>query len=155
MSSNSDTDPEDVIERGLDAYFTADTARYLLEAIDREELIEGTTVEETVDYEKVGELLGRLMARSIVKELSRRSLLGQFIETTIGQEIGGQLGEAAVREFVESGGPEAITDLGDEITAATRDIGLPNGFLDSLGEESPDWDGADVTSIDITDAEDE
>lgn len=149
MASRSEDVPDealDQIEHGLDAYFAGDTARRLLEAIDWEAFTEKTAVEEPVDYEQLGEVLGRLVARTIVNDLSRRGLLGQFIETTIGQEIGGHLGGTAVEAFIKSGAPEAIGDLGEDITAATRDLGVQHVLTDRHPNAS-EWD--DATTIDI------
>jgi hypothetical protein len=157
MTAGSKDVPDEAIEQiehGLDAYFAGDTARRLLEAIDREALIEEATVEEPVDYEQVGEVLGRLIARAVIKDLSGRGLLGQTIETTIGQELGGSVGGAAVTAFIEAGAPEAIAEFGDELTATTRDLGLQDALFDAR-PDTTEWDGDDITTIDIEDGSDD
>jgi hypothetical protein len=123
------------IERGLEAYFAGDTARRLLEAIDWEALIEGTPVEEPIDYEQVGEVLGRLVARTIIKDLSPSGVLGQFIETTVGQEIGGRLGGAVVEAVLESGASEALADLGTDIPISDEEDFTTIEIEDELDDE--------------------
>lgn len=170
MDTESENIPDgtlDAVAEGLQAYFTADAVRSLLEAIDIEELLEGEIEdlgEEAVDSEEVGKVLGRLIGRMVAKEMTSYVPLGQIIETTIGRVVGEKLGEAAVEAFIEYGDPEAVVNrvrtlaesnafdqMAADITTAAQENGLRD-YLPGVGSEAEGtWNSGTATDIEITD----
>ena len=60
-------------------------------------------VEEAVDYDELGKILGRLIGQTVAKEITSYAPLGQIIEEIIGREIGCKLEDKSydwVREEV-------------------------------------------------------
>lgn len=154
----------DAVSEGLQAYFTADAVRQLLEAIDIESALEGELDEESVDSEAIGRVIGRLIGRMVAKELTSYVPLGQLIESTVGRMVGEKLGEAAVNTFIEHGDPEAVVDrvqtlinnnafdeIATDITSTAQESGFRD-YLPGIGNKAEEtWDPDDSTVIEITD----
>lgn len=179
MGPGSASVPDETLERikeGLNTYFTPDAVDHLLDALNVEALIENTAIDDAVGSEEMGKVLGQIIGRAVVKELTSYIPLGQVIEMMIGEEIGKRLGETAVVTFLEYSDPEAVVDrvrtvteredsdithiVGDiqtvvqesESESEIRDhvpgLGFGLGLRDTLaGAHDPD----DVTHIEITD----
>ncbi|WP_122090784.1 hypothetical protein [Halalkalicoccus subterraneus] len=145
-------------DRGMEAAFTADSITQLAEAVDLEALEQGDP--EAMDFERMGELVGQMTGRLVVKQTVGRYTPGQFAEQTVGYAVGGAIGREGGRlvlQVVENqrGDPvevdievldegeveddEDIRDLGDE--GEVDDIGeLGGDGLDGLDEGDAGFD---------------
>lgn len=91
MGPGSASVPDETLERikeGLNTYFTPDAVDHLLDALNVEALIENTAIDDAVGSEEMGKVLGQIIGRAVVKELTSYIPLGQVIEMMIGEEIG-------------------------------------------------------------------
>jgi hypothetical protein len=152
----TDDTPEEALERGMEAYFAGDTIKELLEGIDVEALAEGAALDDAVEYERLGKVLGALVGRAAAKGASTSGLLGRFVKESAGSEVGGRVGEAAAVALVENvdidalaervqavGDGERFGDLGDAAAGAGATFG-PEASAET------DW-----TEIDVEDANEE
>ena len=150
----ADDTPEEAIERGMEAYFAGDTIKELLEGIDVEALAEGAALDDAVEYERLGRVLGALVGRLAAKGASTSGLLGRVVKESAGSEVGGRVGEAAAVALVENVDIDALAEqvqsigdgerLGEGLGDAIRGTGAAFG-----PEASTD---ADWTEIDVEDA---
>ncbi len=151
----SDDTPEEAIERGLEAYFAGDTIKDLLDGIDIDALAEGAPLDDAVEYEQLGRVLGALIGRAAAKGMSNRGILGRFVKESLGSEVGGRVGEAVVAALVERGGLEALAEQirgvadAEQLDGLTEEIDgvVAESGIEELGDES-DW-----TEIDVEDAD--
>lgn len=139
-------------DRGLEAAFTADSLAQLADAVDFEALERGEV--DAMDFERMGELVGQMTGRLVVKQTVGRYTPGQFAEQTVGYALGGAIGREGGRlvlQVVEDqrGDPvevdievidEEAVDEDDDI----RDLGDEDD-LDDLGGDGLDGldDGAE------------
>ena len=157
----SEDTPEKAIERGLEAYFAGDTLDDLLDGIDIEALAEGAALDDAVEYEQLGKVLGALIGRVAAKGLSNSGLLGRIVKESVGSELGGRAGEAAAAALVEYGDgalveqaqeladPERLDRLTADVDAALTDAGL-GGRGPEGGSMEDDWTEIDVESREPT-----
>lgn len=126
----SDDTPEEAIERGLDAYFAGDTITDLLDGIDVDALADGASLDDAVAYEQLGKALGAVVGRAAVRGVSTTGLLGRVVRESVGSEVGGRVGKAAVATLVEYGDSE-------ELVGAVRRT-LDPERLDQLADDLPE-----------------
>lgn len=149
----------DALDRGMEAAFAADSLAGLADAVDFEALEQGDP--DAMDFERMGELVGQMTGRLVVKQTVGRYTPGQFAEQTVGYALGGAIGREGGRlvlQIVEDqrGDPveveievideneveesEEIHDLTDE---DDRDgLGGPDGGGDDAnGDDSNGSDG--------------
>ena len=88
---------ENAIEQGMEAYFTAEGALSLLQAIDWEAVLFGIESDRPVDYERVGEITGQFVGRLVVRRTIGQVTPGGMAEQTLGYTVGGLIGKSAVR----------------------------------------------------------
>jgi hypothetical protein len=150
--------------RGGQAYLTGNSAREAFEAIDIGTLLDGGTIEEAVEREQAGKVLGRLLGRRLADELAEGSRIEEFAIKVAGQRIGAQVGQAAIVALLEYGVLAALIDrartlttddallgLLDEFEAvATPDEDATAGASETIDSSSPDIEGngAGTTSFD-------
>lgn len=82
-------------DRGLEAAFTADSVTQLVEAVDFDALERGDP--EAMDFERMGELVGQMTGRLVVKQTVGRYTPGQLAEQTVGYAVGGAIGREGGR----------------------------------------------------------
>lgn len=98
MSSGSGGIPDPLrrsLEQGLEAAFAADSLTQLAEAVDFDALAAGDP--EAMDFERMGELVGQMTGRLVVKRTVGRFTPGQIAEQTVGYAIGGAIGREGGR----------------------------------------------------------
>ncbi len=149
----------DALNRGTEAVFAADTITQLADAVDFEALERGDP--EAMDFEEMGELVGGLAGRLVVKQTVGRYTPGQFAEQTVGYALGGAIGREGGRlvlQLVEDhrGDPveveievldeseveerDAIRDLSDEDVDGPDDLDDLDGGFDEGVDDSDDPD---------------
>ncbi|MDL5362885.1 hypothetical protein [Halalkalicoccus sp. NIPERK01] len=138
------------VERGTEAVFAVDSLTQLVEAVDFEALERGDP--EAMDFERMGELVGQMTGRLVVKQTVGRYTPGQFAEQTVGYAIGGAIGREGGRlvlQVVEDqrGDPvEVDIDVIDEEEVEDADDihdlgdGEDAGSLDDIGDGLDDED---------------
>lgn len=152
------------LEQGMEAAFTADSLVQLTDAIDFEALERGEI--DAMDFERMGELVGQMTGRLVVKQTVGRYTPGQFAEQTVGYAIGGVIGREGGRlvlQIVEDQRGDAvevdievldeesieddedIRDLGDESEVDDIDEfdDLGGDGLDGLDGDDRDVDDPD------------
>lgn len=87
------------LEQGMEAAFTADSLVSLGEAIDVDALATGDP--EAMDFERMGELVGQMTGRLVIKQTVGRYTPGQFAEQTVGYAIGGAVGREGGKLLVQ------------------------------------------------------
>ncbi|MEM4782346.1 MAG: hypothetical protein QXG03_12415 [Halalkalicoccus sp.] len=139
-------------EQGMEAAFAVDSLAQLAEAVDFEALERGDPA--AMDFEQMGELVGQMTGRLVIKQTVGRYTPGQFAEQTVGYAIGGAIGREggrlvlqAVESQRERGDPVQVEiEVVDEEQVEERedihDLGEA-GDLDDSGDEFDDADGAD------------
>lgn len=139
-------------ERGLEAYFAADTVAELLEAVDFEALLTGEDLEDPVDFERMGELVGHIAGRLIVRRTIGRITPGQVAEQSVGYVVGGMVGRTTARMLIEAR-PERIVDEaigvleGERPPPETRGTAIEIEIEDETDDE--DEDGNGPSTIDV------
>jgi hypothetical protein len=148
----ADDTPEEAIERGMEAYFAGDTIKELLEGIDIEALADGAALDDAVEYERLGRVLGAFAGRAAAKGASSSGLLGRFAKESAGSEVGGRVGEAAAVALVENIDIDALAEQARTITDGEQFDGLGERVAGSgaaFGAESPN---TEWTEIEVEDA---
>lgn len=107
MTPNVSDEALRYFERGLNAVFTADTVSQVLAAVDVEALLAGEDLDDPMDYEQMGEVVGQLAGRLVVKRTIGRVTPGQFAEQTVGYAVGGAVGRKGVEVLIRQN-PEAV-----------------------------------------------
>ena len=153
----ADDTPEEAIERGMEAYYAGDALKELIEGVDIEALAEGAALDDAVEYERLGKVLGALVGRLAAKGASSSGLLGRVVKESAGSELGGRVGEAAAVALVENVDVDALAEqvrtigdserLGEGLGDAVR--GTEMAFGPSDGTDT-DW-----TEIDVEDPDEE
>ena len=87
------------LEQGMEAAFTADSLAQLSQAIDVDALATGDP--EAMDFERMGELVGQMTGRLVIKQTVGRYTPGQFAEQTVGYAIGGAVGREGGKLLVQ------------------------------------------------------
>lgn len=82
-------------DRGLEAAFAADSLTQLADAVDLEALEQGDV--DAMDFERMGELVGQMTGRLVVKQTVGRYTPGQVAEQTVGYAVGGAIGREGGR----------------------------------------------------------
>jgi hypothetical protein len=144
------------LEQGMEAAFAADSLTQLGDAIDLEALERGDP--EAMDFEQMGELVGQMTGRLVIKQTVGRYTPGQFAEQTVGYAIGGAIGREGGKLLVQvvenqRGEPveveievideKEIEDSEDIYELGEDDIeGLDDGDgLDEFGDSDSDESG--------------
>ena len=153
----SEDTPEEAIERGLEAYFAGDALTDLLDGIDVEGLAEGAALDDAVEYERLGRVLGALIGRAAARGIANSGLLGRIVKESVGSELGGRAGEAAAVALVEhvdldalaerargATDPERLDSLAADVDTALTDSGL--GAFAAGTPTDADWTDIDVES---------
>ncbi|WP_336362505.1 hypothetical protein [Halalkalicoccus salilacus] len=157
MSSGSGGIPDPLrrsLEQGLEAAFAADSLTQLADAVDFDGLAAGDP--EAMNFEQMGELVGQMTGRLVVKRTIGQFTPGQIAEQTVGYAIGGAIGREGGRLILrvvedQRGDPvEVDIEVHDE-----EEIDELDEFTD-LEAESPEEneEGVDVEIEDL-EAEDE
>jgi hypothetical protein len=143
------------LEQGLEAAFAVDSLSQLSDAVDLEGLAAGDP--DAMDFERMGELVGQMTGRLVVKRTVGQFTPGQFAEQTVGYAIGGVIGREGGRLIVkvvedQRGDPievdievEEETDLEefDEFTDLEEtDEDVDGGFEVDVGGPEDDGDDA-------------
>lgn len=118
MSARSNDVPDVFIrsfERGLEAYLTADTITDVLEAVDLRALLAGENLEDPMEYERMGKVVGSLVGRLVVRGTVGRYVPGRIAEQTVGYTVGGLVGQQVARSF----NPVRLDSI---VSAAIRDV---------------------------------
>jgi hypothetical protein len=87
------------LEQGLEAAFAVDSLSQLSDAVDLEGLAAGDP--DAMDFERMGELVGQMTGRLVVKRTVGQFTPGQFAEQTVGYAIGGVIGREGGRLIVK------------------------------------------------------
>lgn len=165
MSSGSDGIPDPIrrsLEQGLEAAFTADSLTQLADAVDFDALAAGDP--EAMNFEQMGELVGQMTGRLVVKRTIGQFTPGQIAEQTVGYAIGGAIGREGGRLILrvvenQRGDPvevdiavhdEEEIDAFDEFT----DLEAENGGSDG-DERGVDVEIEDLEADDESDGDDE
>lgn len=142
-------------ERGLEAYFAADTVAELLEAVDFEALLTGEELEDPIDFEHMGELVGHIAGRLVVRRTIGRITPGQVAEQSVGYVVGGMVGRATARMLLEAR-PERIVDEAQRVLEGepapperTRGTPIDIEVEDESDDESGDGEGDGPSTIDV------
>lgn len=145
-------------DRGLEAAFTADSLTQLADAIDLEALERGEP--DAMDFERMGELVGQMTGRLVVKQTVGRYTPGQFAEQTVGYAVGGAIGREGGRlvlQVIEDQRGDAVEveiEVLDEETVEEdeeiRDLG-EEGDVDDL-DEFDDLGGDGLNGLDDDEA---
>ncbi|MFC7224713.1 hypothetical protein ACFQKF_16500 [Halalkalicoccus sp. GCM10025322] len=159
MSSGSGGIPDPLrrsLEQGLEAAFAADSLTQLADAVDFDGLAAGDP--EAMNFEQMGELVGQMTGRLVVKRTIGQFTPGQIAEQTVGYAIGGAIGREGGRLILrvvedQRGDPvEVDIEVHDE-----EEIDELDEFTD-LEAESPEEneEGVDVEIEDLeAEAEDD
>lgn len=156
MSSGSGGIPDPLrrsLEQGLEAAFAVDSLSQLADAVDFEGLAAGDP--DAMDFERMGELVGQMGGRLVVKRTVGRFTPGQLAEQTVGYAIGGAIGREGGRLILrvvedQRGDPievdidvEEETDVEefDEFTDLDEEDGDDEGFEVDIGGPEDDGDG--------------
>lgn len=160
MSSGSGGIPDPLrrsLEQGLEAAFAVDSLSQLTDAVDFDGLAAGDP--DAMDFERMGELVGQMTGRLVVKRTVGQFTPGQLAEQTVGYAIGGAIGREGGRLILrvvedQRGDPievdievEEETDVEefDEFTDLDEEDGDDEGFEVDIGgpEDDGDEDGDD------------
>lgn len=87
------------LEQGLEAAFAVDSLSQLSDAVDLEGIAAGDP--DAMDFERMGELVGQMTGRLVVKRTVGQFTPGQFAEQTVGYAIGGAIGREGGRLIVK------------------------------------------------------
>ncbi|MFC6905422.1 hypothetical protein [Halalkalicoccus tibetensis] len=123
-------------DRGLEAAFTADSLTQLVDAVDLEALERGDP--DAMDFERMGELVGQMTGRLVVKQTVGRYTPGQFAEQTVGYAVGGVIGREGGRlvlQMVEDQRGEAVEV---EIEVLDEDRVEEDDDIHDLGDDGAD-----------------
>ncbi len=95
------------IERGLDLLFATEVVKDILDGVDVEALASGADYDDAVDYQQVGEALGRVAGRGV----SRRFFENEhFLVQTVGEAVVGRVGATVVRGLLTRTDPQATLE---------------------------------------------
>lgn len=155
MSSGSDGIPDPLrrsLEQGLEAAFTADSLAQLADAVDFDGLAAGDP--EAMDFERMGELVGQMTGRLVIKRTVGQFTPGQIAEQTVGYAIGGAIGREGGRLILrvvedQRGDPvEVDIDVRDE-----EDLDEFDEFTDLEAETDDPLEGDEGVDVEIEDLE--
>ncbi|KYH26983.1 hypothetical protein HAPAU_08710 [Halalkalicoccus paucihalophilus] len=127
-------------DRGLEAAFTADSITQLVEAVDFEALERGDPG--AMDFERMGELVGQMTGRLVVKQTVGRYTPGQFAEQTVGYAIGGAIGREGGRLVLQ-----VVEDQYGDPVEVDIDV-LDEGEVEESDDIRDLGDGEDVDGLD-------
>lgn len=133
-------------DRGLEAAFTADSLTQLADAIDLEALERGEA--DAMDFERMGELVGQMTGRLVVKQTVGRYTPGQFAEQTVGYAVGGVIGREGGRlvlQVIEDQRGDAVEV---EIEVLDEDRVDEDDEIRDLGDEGDVDDIDDIDEFD-------
>jgi len=140
-----------LVLRGARAYLTGSTARDLFGAVDVGALLDGETIDDAIEREQAGKVLGRLLGRALADELADGSRVQEFAVRLAGQRVGAHLGQAAVVAMLEYG---LLATAIDELRDLTTDDAVL-GLLDEIeAAATPDTGASGTdrpTDVDATD----
>lgn len=126
----------DRLDRGLDVLFAAEVTRDVAAAIDVEQLESGASLDQAVEYEKLGSAIGRPVGRLLANGAVRGALKGGVAGLVI-REAASRAGAAVLRTALHRADTEAMLER--------LDPGLREEFLEARRRErarGPDGDGA-------------
>jgi hypothetical protein len=127
-------------DRGLEAAFTADSITQLVEAVDFEALERGDP--EAMDFERMGELVGQMTGRLVVKQTVGRYTPGQFAEQTVGYAVGGAIGREGGRLVLQ-----VVEDQYGDPVEVDIDV-IDEGEVEESDDIRDLGDGEDVDGLD-------
>jgi len=136
MSKTPD-DPLDTLERALEAYFAADSAKEIVEAVDLQALLSDAEIDEAVDFDEATRVIGRLVGRALVRDVIGRTPAGPIVDDVVGYGVGATLGEAAAEWLMEQYDPAAL------VSAIETELDRSLGVVD-LGDAGGLDDGVDI-----------
>lgn len=137
-----------LVLRGARAYLTGSTARDLFGAVDVGALLDGEPIDDAIEREQAGKVLGHLLGRALADELAEGSRIRAFAVRLAGQRVGAHLGQAAVVAMLEYG---LLATAIDELRDLTTDDAVL-GLLDEIeAAATPDADSPKTTDFDATD----
>jgi hypothetical protein len=145
----ADDTPEEALERGMEAYFAGDTITDLLEGIDIEALADGAALDDAVEYEQLGRVLGALIGRAAAKGASSSGLLGRFVKESAGSEVGGRVGAAAAAALVENADIDALAEKIQRVADGEQFDGLD----DAAGPDAASPPATEWTEIDVEESD--
>lgn len=161
-----DQETIDRLRQGLEAYFAADAVEELLEAVDVDALVEGENLEEVMAYDRMGEIVGQLAGRLLVRRVTQGSQAGQAVEEFVGYEVGGRLGSvlaAAVFEAERRGdlfervrslaSGEGVDEIADAVDRLVEE--MDRAIEEGAALNESEFDSEDAVDIDIEDGEEE
>jgi hypothetical protein len=112
----------------LRPYLTGETARELFATVDIEAVLAGRTVEEAIEREHAGAVLGRALGRALSEERRANGRLQALAIRFTGERVGAHLGRAATATLLEEG---LLTTLIDDLRMMSTDPGV-HRLLDEL-----------------------
>jgi hypothetical protein len=136
MSKTPD-DPLDTLERALEAYFAADSAKEIVEAVDLQALLSDAEIDEAVDFDEATRVIGRLVGRALVRDVIGRTPAGPIVDDVVGYGVGATLGEAAAEWLMEQYDPAAL------VSAIETELDRSVGVVD-LGDAGELEGGVDI-----------
>jgi hypothetical protein len=144
------------LEKGLEAYFATDAITELLDAVDVEALLSGEGLEEPMEYEKMGELVGQMTGRLIVRNSVGRYTPGQAVEQFVGYAVGGVVGKQVGKQLERSQIERVLRDVARDVQDRPIDdfVRVPPGEpgdVDEFGEEPTDPVRIDIERVDEED----
>lgn len=130
------------LDQGIEAAFAVDSLSQIAEAVDFEGLAAGDP--EAMDFERMGELVGQMTGRLVVKRTVGQFTPGQFAEQTVGYAIGGAIG----RE-----GGRLVLRVVEDQRGEPIEVDIEVKEEDELGELDGDFE-VDIDDIDDRDTDD-
>ena len=128
-------------ERGLEAYLAADTIADVMEAVDLRALLAGENLDDPMEYERMGKVVGALVGRLVVRGTIGRYVPGRIAEQTVGYTVGGLVGQQVARLFnpmhLDSVVATAMGDVDRRPLYGTHDA--PNERGTTTARPSDEW----------------
>lgn len=87
------------LDRSMEAAFAVDSITQVADAVDLDALAAGDP--EAMDFEQMGELVGQMTGRLVIKQTVGRYTPGQFAEQTVGYAVGGAIGREGGKLLVQ------------------------------------------------------
>lgn len=115
------------METALEAYFAADSAKEMLDAVDLQALLAEGEIDAAVDYEQATVVVGRLVGRALVRDVIGRTPAGPVVDDVVGYGVGAQLGEAVAEWLLEQ------YDASELLSAIEAELDRSLGVVDVDG----------------------
>lgn len=115
-----------LVSRGARAYLTGSTARDLFGAVDVGALLDGEAIDDAIEREQAGKVLGRLLGRALADELVEGNRVQAFAVRLTGQRVGAHFGQVVVVAMLEYGLLATAIDELRDLTTDDAVLGLLN-----------------------------